>query len=162
MKQITLLFLIISQSIIYAQENFSVQYNLLSWQKSFITDISEEELNKTLAIHPLLSKINTKDSAEFEPIIKTCETRSTAIFMRQPFYGFSSITKTELGYKVTVSKIKFQQNERLRVGILETSDRDIGLEEYLLRKKDGTIRQNKQAKRDLECLDQTLTNLFSF
>ncbi len=154
--------LFFTTSSVISQENFSVKNNYITWEKEFPSLLSEEEIYTHLQNHPALRNLAGKLSGRSGLITKNCDTKGTAIFLRNNFHGYVTISISLNSYAVKIDDISFQTNLIVDLGAVETSDQDTKIEQYLLRKSDKTLRSNKQAKKDLECIDQTLTSLFQF
>ena len=139
-------------------QNFTVNYDFITWAKDFNQPI--DELYNYMKQNPALRDIGP-NGGQLPGRRAICEQRGTAIFMRNPVSGVVTIEETQEGYRIIVDSFRFKNQIQINLGSVETDVDSEPIEAYLLKKKDRTIRKNKQALRDLNCLNQYLSKLFT-
>ena len=141
---------------INAQNNFIVENNYLTWSKDFTNNLTQEELQNILQKNPALRQLSETFKGPIGNFNKNCNQTGTAIFMRYSISAYAQITPIENGYNVRIDAIVFKNTNT----VIEVQS--IAAEDYLLTSHNTQLRQNKQAKRDLNCLNETFTHLFTF
>ncbi|ARV11481.1 hypothetical protein BTO09_03615 [Gilvibacter sp. SZ-19] len=142
---------------IFSQE-FTVKYDFITWTMEF--EIPSDQFFIYAKKHPLLRGMS-ESGGDLPAKKASCDQRGTAIFMRNPVKAAVIIERTDKGYKIQVDNFRFENQTQINLGNVETNVDETPIEDYLLRKKDQTIRKNKQAQKDLQCLSEYLTELFT-
>lgn len=158
MKYIIFIFLLQIFTPTFSQtESFTVENNYITWTKEFKSDMDEAAILSKLKRHPILREVHgSAGKTDFTSV----ECKGVAIYLQSRWQGYMMFDKTNEGYKITFDSIVLEPSTTMSMGGVSTTNNLERIEDYLLRNRDNTIRQNSQAQEDLECLDQTLTAIF--
>lgn len=156
MKKLLLILLIGISGFAQEENNFTAENKYLVWSKVFELKPSED----ISLIKNNLKLIFRDNNFGFSKNQK-CDCKGSSIYLKFPFtYNFKIETK-ENKYKVSVSNIIFSDNTAINMGGIISGPTTSTLEEYILKKSDGSIKTNNQNTKNLNCLNDYFTSNFT-
>ncbi len=145
MKYILLLFCCIS----FAQENVSIKYNTIYFTENIKNDstyISRLSENPKVTINGNKGYFKNAE----------CKCNGVSFFISEEMNFDFNIKETT----VEIYNIRFKNSVEVGFGNISTNKNENSLEYYAL-KNDGTLRNNKQFKKNYECLSKFFKSVFN-
>jgi hypothetical protein len=130
--------------------------NAIIWTKVYKNNSSEliKDLRNNLSL-----KINEDSTGTANNLRLRCSNLSGYTFAN--FQINFQIESKESEYRIKVSNVVFNENIQINLGSVRTEGTFNTLEDFELRTTDNTLRKNGQSARNLICLNEFLTKMFT-
>jgi hypothetical protein len=158
MKKAIFLSLFLISLASFAQDNFQIQSQQLTWQKIYNLDLDKNQIQDLLKKDPILQPIAQDFSGQSHPDKVSC---SNLIFMQDQFQYFATVDFKPGKIRVTVTNINFIPSSTVELYGVQSSGAPVNAAAYFITKK-GELKTAARLKDALACLDGYLTKKFQF
>lgn len=158
MKKILFLLLIISNTVFSQNQNFSVEKNTLLWKinlgDSF--QVYKEKLENNPKLEIIKSSgIQIRGNAKN----LKCNCSGVSNFMKEEFDAEFIVNLLDDKISVSVFNLRFKSFDHYVFETVRTKVEIEPIEKYII-KKDNSIRDNRESKKILDCLDKYFDLIF--